>query len=114
MIIEKMSAQHQFVWNTLTLLEDGERILGPDLQSRAGIRERRGLYQIIKELRVNGYLVGSSKNGKAGYYQVRDQQDLDETLHVLRSAALDTLATADAMEASFGIKKTQEVDLDGK
>lgn len=99
--IQYMSAQHQFTWNVLTTLEDGERILGNDLQQRAGVKDPRNMFQIIKDLRHNGYLVGGDKSGEKGYYEVRNERDLERTLHGLRGPAFDLLNTAKLMEEHF-------------
>lgn len=99
--IEEMSVQHQFAWNVLTTLEDGQRILGVDLQQRAAVRDMRTVYQIIKELRHNGYLVGGDKGGEKGYYEIRDEEDLERTLRGLREPAFDMLNTAKKMEQAF-------------
>lgn len=110
--INELSQQHQFVWNTLQLLEDGERILGPDLQARAAIPDRRTLYHIINDLRKYGYLVGSSKtSGSGGYFEIRDEQDLNKTLNDLRNSAFSLLSTAKTVELSF---YKQELDEDGE
>ena len=99
--IEEMTAQHQFVWNTLTMLEDGERILGADLRQRSGVSDARTLFSIINELRLNGYLVGGDKSGERGYYEIRTANDMARTLHSLRKPALDLLNTASIMEKHF-------------
>lgn len=102
MKIEEMSHHHQFVWNVLQGLEVGERIIGPDLMSRSGIRERRQLYQIIKDLRNHGFLIGSSKQpGSNGYFEIKDQIDLRRTLSSLRDAAISLLDTAESIERTF-------------
>lgn len=68
------SMYHEFVWNTLTTLDDGERILGESLMVRAGIKDRRFLYQVIRDLRKNGLLIGSSKHREdRGYFEIRDE-----------------------------------------
>lgn len=103
--IENMSAQHQFTWNVLTMLEEGERILGTDLQKRVGVKDIRSVFQIIKHLRHNGYLVGADKNETKGYYQIRSEKDLENTLHALRSPAFDLLNTAKLMEKHFIINE---------
>lgn len=102
MKVEEMSKYHRFVWNILTLLEDGERIIGTDLQERAGIEDRRTLYKIINDLRRHGYLVGSSKTATVGgYYEIRDDVDLNRTLNDLRNAAYSLLKTAKKIELSY-------------
>lgn len=106
--ISQMSAQHQFVWNTLTMLEDDQRILGVDLRQRAGGLTDRKLYYIIEDLRHNGYLVGGEKSGEKGYYEVRTAYDMARTLHNMRKPALASLNTANIMEhyynKRFGIQ----------
>ncbi|WP_391123482.1 hypothetical protein [Psychrobacillus sp. L3] len=115
MKVEQMTQQHQFVWNTLQLLEDGERIIGVDLQARAGIQDRRILYQIIKDLRQHNYLVGSSKTaGSGGYYVIKDEQDLNKTLSDLRNSAFSLLSTAKQIEMTFYKKHYGELPLDFK
>lgn len=106
MKIEGLSVHHQFVWSTLQLLEDGERIIGADLQARTGIQDKRMLYQVINDLRRNGFLVGSSKKPeKSGYFEIRDEQDLNNTLSSLRDAAFNQLATAKRIELAFYTKQ---------
>lgn len=99
--IEEMSAQHQFTWNVLTTLDDGQRILGADLQQRAGVKDIRTMFQIIKDLRHNGYLVGGDKSGEKGYYEVRDKRDFERTIRGLEVPALDLLNTAELMKQYF-------------
>lgn len=102
MKMEQLSKHHQFVWNTLQLLDDGERIIGADLQERAGIEERRTLYKVINDLRKYGYLVGSSKTAeRGGYFEIRDETDLNRTLNDLRDAAYSLLATAKRIESVY-------------
>lgn len=113
MKIQELSEQHQFVWNTLQLMEDGERILGVDLQARAGITDRRTLYHIINDLRKHGYLVGSSKTaGSGGYYEIRDEQDLQKTLHDLRSSAESLESTAKRIELEFYSREDRDLPLE--
>ena len=100
-LIEDMSVQHQFVWNTLTMLDDGERILGTQLRQRAGVKSERKLYYIVEDLRINGYLVGGDKNGKKGYYQVRDIEDLRRTTGSIDAAAYASLKISKLMKAHF-------------
>lgn len=113
MKIEELTTQHQFVWNTLQLLEEGERILGPDLQARAAIRDRRTFYHIINDLRKYGFLVGSSKSsGSGGYFEIRDEQDLNKTLSDLRNPALSLLSTAKQIEQTFYKQELDEMQFD--
>lgn len=102
MRIEEMSHHHQFVWTVLQGLEDNQRIIGPDLMDRTGVDDRRHLYQVIKDLRNNGYLIGSSKSpGSNGYFEIRDEIDLRRTLSSLRDTAVSLLDTAESIERAF-------------
>jgi len=102
MEIEKLSTKHQAVWTSLTLLEDGQRMLGVTLMEHTGILERRNLYQVIHGLREHGYLIGSGKHlSDRGYYQIRSVEDLERTLNGLRDTAYDLLKTAKTIEISF-------------
>lgn len=106
MKIEEMATPHQFVWTVLQTMEDGERIIGPSLMERTGIKDRRSLYQIINGLRQQGYLIGSSKHpDDRGYYEIRDEIDLRRTLASLRDAAVSLLDTAEAIERTFNEQK---------
>lgn len=109
MRIEEKSAHHGFVWTVLQGLEDGERIMGTSLMERTAIKERRVLYQVIKDLREQGCLVGSSKHSSdRGYYEIRDENDLDRTLSTLRSSAQAMLDTAAMIERTFFERTSQE------
>lgn len=113
MKITELTTQHQFVWQTLELLEDGERILGPNLQARAAIPDRRTLYHIINDLRRYGFLVGSSKSsGSGGYFEIRDEQDLNKTLSDLRNSAFSLLSTAKRIELTFYKQELDEMEFD--
>lgn len=114
MKIEEMSKHHAFVWNTLQLLEDGQRIIGADLQERAGIEERRTLYKVINDLRKYGYLVGSSKTAeRGGYFEIRDEADLKRTLNDLRSSAYSLLETAERIESAYyGVDEEEDDEID--
>lgn len=113
MKIEELSKHHQFVWTTLQLLEDGERIIGAELQARTGIQDKRILYQVINDLRRNDFLVGSSKNpDKSGYFEIRDEEDLNKTLSSLRDAAFNQLATAKRIELAFYTRELPLLKLD--
>lgn len=102
MKVEAMSKYHQFVWTVLTGLQEGERIIGADLQARAGIEDRRFLYQVVNDLRNNDYLLGSSKTSvNGGYFEIRDENDLNRTLNDLRNSAYSLLETAKRMELNF-------------
>ena len=106
MKIEEMSKHHQFVWTVLQTMEDEERIIGPALMERTGVKDRRGLYQIINGLRQQGYLIGSSKHpDDRGYFEIRDEIDLRRTLASLRDAAISLLDTAEAIERTFNEQK---------
>lgn len=100
--IEDLPSPHQFVWTTLTLLEDGERIRGVDLMERTAIDDRRHFYHVISELRAQGFLVGSSKSAdNGGYFEIRDRRDLDRTTTDLRKAAAALFKTAQQIEEEF-------------
>lgn len=100
--IEDFPSPHQFVWNTLTLLEDGERILGVDLMERSSIDDRRQFYHVISELRTEGFLVGSSKSAdNGGYFEIRDRRDLERTTNDLLKAAKALLKTKQHLEERF-------------
>ena len=102
MNIEDFPRAHISVWTTLELLDDGQRIIGADLLNRSPIKDRRSLYHVIKELRQNGFLVGSSKHAQnRGYYEIRDEQDLYQTVYDLRKSANSLLETAKQIELSF-------------
>lgn len=111
--VEDLPSPHQFVWNTLTLLEDGERIRGVDLMARTAIDDRRQLYYVINDLRSHGFLVGSSKSGdNGGYFEIRDRRDLDRTTTDLRKAAAALFKTAQQLEEEFYVNIYNTMALD--
>lgn len=100
--IEELPSPHQFVWNVLTLLEDGERIRGVDLMERAGIDDRRQFYHVISDLRTEGFLVGSSKlSENGGYFEIRDRRDLERTANDMLKTAQALLKTKRHLEERF-------------
>lgn len=96
-----LTKHHDFVWTCLEALEVGERIKGPDLMDRAAIPDRRLLYQIVKDLRKNGFLVGAIKDASGGYFAIKDEQDLNRSTRSLRATGNDLLQTAREMEMTF-------------
>lgn len=111
--IEDLPSPHQFVWTTLTLLEDGERILGVDLMERSGIDDRRQFYHVISELRAEGFLVGSSKSAEnGGYFEIRDRIDLERTTNDILKAAKALLKTKQHLEERFYANLYDKMSLD--
>ncbi len=102
MKINELSTYHQFVWTTLQSLEDGERIIGADLMVHAAVKDRRLLYDIIRDLRTAGYLVGSSRHKEdRGYYEVRCLRDLLRTTETLEEQALSMIDLSESMKDTF-------------
>lgn len=64
------------IWNVLTNLKDGDRIVGRDLMAAAGITDERAFFGVIENLRLAGYQIGASKElHNPGYYQKRTDKD---------------------------------------
>lgn len=103
-----LTQHHAFIWTTLQALEVGERIKGPDLMNRASINDKRLLYQLIKDLRKNGFLVGAIKDASGGYFEIRDINDLNRTIGSLRKSGSDLLQTAHDMEMTFYKKELEK------
>lgn len=112
MKIHKLSEEHQRVWDVLQSLEDGERIKGKDLGIRANIKSERQVKRVIEVLRNNEFLVGGSKHGVMGYFEIRDEDDLHNTLRFIRGAAYSLLKTADKIEKSYFRQKYGELLLE--
>lgn len=99
---DQLTSYHEFVWHTLTSLEDGEKILGESLMAHAGIKDRRHFYQVINDLRKIGMLVGSSKHQDTkGYYEIRDINDFERWAIPNRKAIEELLLIERCMTESF-------------
>lgn len=106
----KMSMQHERVWNELRTLKDGERILGPQLRTIAGIEDERRFFNIIEDLRTLGLAIGASKNEPKGYFEIRTQHDMASYLNTnytelkQRKKVLDTMRKRWEKEQKEGVK----------
>lgn len=86
-------------------LEPGQYIKGFELMERTAIKERRTLYNVIRALRNEGNLIGSCKDEPGGYFLIRDDRDLERTVHTLEAGANDLLKTAAALRNVYEKQK---------
>lgn len=108
-----LTEKHKTVWAILQSLEDGQRILGPELMRRIQEEDKRKFFEIIEDLRKNLFFVGSSKSkGESGYFEVRDERDLSKLLHTMRKPAISQLRLADEIEREW-YRRKEELLMEG-
>lgn len=103
----ELTAAHQKIWNKLRMLPDGERILGADLQTLAGVSDRRTFYQIIEDLRTAGIFIGASRNSPHGYYEIRTGTEMDIFLSRKRNQLKQEADILDSMEIAW-LRRSEE------
>lgn len=97
----------------LQSLEEGERIKAAALILRTGIPTARALREVIRELRHEGYLIGAAREGKHGYFLIRNAEELDATVRTMEAAAYDQIKTAENLRKAFQ-KKHSIIQLPGR
>lgn len=92
---KELPAHHAAVWMSLQLLDDNQRMTGSQLMQHSGIKDKRELFKVIRDLRRWGYPVGSSKQeGKKGYYEARTPEQIRETIKGFEMVIDDLSETA--------------------
>lgn len=96
-----MSALHLKVWEELRNLPDGERLLGRELQERAGIEEERYFHSIIEDLRDSGLAIGASRRIPMGYIEIRLPNEMKEYVDSRRAELRKESKRLDKMEREW-------------
>lgn len=93
---------HEAVWTSLQLLDDNQRMTGSQLMEHSGIKDKRELFKVIRDLRRWGYPIGSSKQeGKKGYYEARTPEQIQETIKGFEVVINDLKETVRVMKESL-------------
>lgn len=97
--LEALSYDELRVFKLLEGLDPAERITGPMIMARLGIRDRRHLYVLIENIRKEGLpVIGSKQMGDRGYKLARTKEELQSYLKACQATINTQIRTMQAMQ----------------